>query len=38
MFKVVVLEFLVKIALIAVQNKQPIHSYLMYLYIRVKIL
>jgi hypothetical protein len=38
MFKVVVLKILVKIALIAVQNKQPIYLYLTRLYIRVKIL
>jgi hypothetical protein len=38
MFKVVVLEILVKIALIAVQNKQPIYPYLTRLYMRVKIL
>jgi hypothetical protein len=37
-FKAVILEILVEVALIAVQNKQPIHSYLARLCIRVKML
>jgi hypothetical protein len=36
--KAVVLKFLVKIALIAVQNKQPIPLYLTRLCMRVKVL
>jgi hypothetical protein len=38
MFKVVVLKILVKVALIAIQNKQLVHSYLVRLYMRVKVL
>jgi hypothetical protein len=37
-FKAVVLEILVKMALMAVQNKQPVHSYLTRLCMRVKML
>jgi hypothetical protein len=37
-FKAVVLEILVKMALMAVQNKQPIHPYLTRLYMRIKML
>jgi hypothetical protein len=38
MFKAVVLEILVKVALIAVQNKQLVPPYLARLYMRVKVL
>jgi hypothetical protein len=38
LFKAVILEILVKVALIAVQNEQPVHPYLARLYIRVKVL
>jgi hypothetical protein len=38
MFKAVVLKILVKMALMAVQNKQPVHPYLARLYMRVKML
>jgi hypothetical protein len=34
----VVLEILVKVALMAVQNKQPVHPYLTRLCIRIKML
>jgi hypothetical protein len=37
-FKAVVLEILVKMALIAVQNKQPVYPHLARLYMRVKML
>jgi hypothetical protein len=37
-FKAVVLELLVKVALIAVQNKQPVHPYLARPCMRVKML
>jgi len=38
MFKAKVLKILVKVALVAVQNKQPIHPNLARLYMRVKVL
>jgi len=38
MFEAVVLEILVKVALMAVQNKQLVHSHLARLYMRVKVL
>jgi hypothetical protein len=37
-FKAVVLEILVKVALMAVQNKQPVRPYLARLCMRVKVL
>ena len=37
-FQVVVLKSLVKVALVAVQNKQPVCPYLTRLYMRVKML
>jgi hypothetical protein len=38
MFKAIVLKILVKVALVAVQDKQPIHPYLARLCMRVKML
>ena len=38
MFKAVVLEILVKVALMAVQNKQLVHPYLARLCMRLKVL
>jgi hypothetical protein len=38
MFKAVVLKFLTKVALMAVQNEQPVYPYLARLYMRVKML
>jgi hypothetical protein len=37
-FKIVVLEILVEVALVAVQNKQPVCPYLAGLRMRVKVL
>jgi hypothetical protein len=37
-FKAVVLKILVEVALMAVQNKQPVHPYLARLCMRVKVL
>jgi hypothetical protein len=38
MFKAVVLEILVEMALMAVQNKQPVHPHLARLCMRIKML
>jgi hypothetical protein len=38
MFKAVVLKFLTKVALMAVQNEQPVYPHLARLYMRVKML